>query len=365
MALGSDLWREQCPAWEEGGSFLLLNPRLPDQWRRRVMAAEFPDLEDQVWLATSGSGGVLKLVALSRDALEASARAVNKHLGVLSSDIWLNPLPLFHVGGLGIVVRAGLAGSRCEVLQGAWEAGGYVGAAERCGATLSSLVPTQVHDLVRGGWRAPGRLRAAVVGGGVLAENLQAEAAALGWPLLPSYGLTEFASQVATARPAVPSRWLPLLDHAEARIDGEGVLELRGPSLLTGRMIFNEDGGVQWEDPKVGGWLCTGDRAELLGRELRVLGRADDVVKIRGELVDVAALERALQGRVKAGAVMVRSVPDARTGRALEVVTESEEAREQARAAQDVFPPYARPRDFVSGVIRRNAMGKPVRRAEG
>ena len=110
MLRGLDLWRESCPSWEEEGSFLLLNPRLSETWRECVLVAEFPDLKDHVWLGTSGTSGNLKMVALARTALEANARAVNSHLGVTSRDVWLNPLPLFHVGGLGIVVRAALGG---------------------------------------------------------------------------------------------------------------------------------------------------------------------------------------------------------------------------------------------------------------
>jgi len=363
MALGSDLWREECPAWEEGGSFLLLNPRLPERWRHRVMAAEFPDLAEHVWLATSGTGGVLKLVALSRDALEASARAVNAHFEVSSSDVWVNPLPLFHVGGLGIMVRSVASGSAWRDVA-VWDGGSFVAEVAAAGATLTSLVPTQVYDLVRGQWRAPDGLRAAIVGGGALDERLHAQAVELGWPLCPSYGLTELSSQVATARPGVErSPWWPLLPHVEARVDRAGVLELRGPSLLTGWMIFDEDGAVRWEDPKVDGWLRTGDRGELRGRELRVLGRVDDLVKVRGELVDVAALERALQARVRSGALSVRASDDEREGVALVVVAENAAVADEARAAEDaVFPAYARPRDFVVGPIERTALGKVMRR---
>jgi O-succinylbenzoic acid--CoA ligase len=360
MALGSDLWREKCPAWEDGGSFLLLNPRLPEAWRHRVMVAEFPALADHVWLATSGTGGVLKLVALSRDALEASARAVNAHLGVSSSDVWVNPLPLFHVGGLGIMVRSALSGSTWRPAT-AWNGEVFVAELMASGATLTSLVPTQVYDLVRGRLRAPAGLRAAIVGGGALDERLHAQAVQLGWPLCPSYGLTEFGSQLATARAGAEQwPWLPLLAHAEARVDGAaGVLELRGPSLLTGWMIFDEGGAVRWEDPKVEGWLRTGDRGELRGRELRVLGRVDDLVKVRGELVDIAALERALEARVAGGGVAVRSVVDARNGVVLSVVAETAAAAEAVRRVQDeVFPPFARPQEILVGEIARTELGK-------
>jgi O-succinylbenzoic acid--CoA ligase len=362
MLRGLDLWRESCPSWEERGSFLLLNPRLTEAVRERWLAAEFPDLEEHVWLGTSGTSGNLKMVALARTALEASARAVNNHLGVTSGDVWFNPLPFFHVGGLGMRLRAELAGARHEAMRGGWRPEDYVRAAEQTGATLSALVPAQVHDLVAARCRAPLSLRAVVVGGGALADALRLRALALGWPLLPSYGLTEVGSQVATARRGqVEVEWLPVLEHLEVRTGRAGVLELRGPSLFTGWLISG-DGPVRWEDPKCGGWYATSDRVEVRGRELRVSGRLDDLVKIRGELVDVAALERSLQARVTSGLIMLRSVPDERNGVALHVVAENRAAAEEVRAARDdVFPAFARPGTITTDVIVRNALGKPVR----
>ncbi len=362
MALGEALWSGGIPSWDQRGSFLLLNPRLPAAVQERVRATMFPGLREHVWVATSGTGGVLKVVALSRPALEASARAVNRHLGVSSSDIWLNPLPLFHVGGLGIEVRAALSGARSIRFE-SWNAGEFVQRASHRGATLSSLVPTQVHDLVRARLTAPRSLRAVVVGGGKLDEVLCAEARALGWPLLPSYGLTEAASQVATAQPGEGrTEWLPLLEHIEAKADIDGALEIRGPSLLTGWMVFSGEGNAHWEDPKCDGWYRTGDRAELRGREVRVLGRVDDLVKIRGELVDVAALERSLRARVLSGDVMLSIAMDERNGAALHAVAEHDAAAAEVRqVAEEIFPPFARPVSISTGSVTRTALGKMVR----
>lgn len=363
MVRGADLWREMPPAWDARGSCLLLNPRMASGQREKILAAGFPDLAEHVWVASSGTSGRLKIVALSRAALESSAAAVNRHLGAGASDCWVNPLPLFHVGGVGIVVRAALAGARCEMLE-QWSPQEFVRRAAGCGATLSSLVPAQLHDVVAARLPSPPALRAVVVGGGFLEDSLHARAAELGWPVLRSYGMTEAASQVATARVGDDfSGWLPLLEHVEGRTDEEGVLELRGPSLLSGWLVFGEDGAARWEDPKSDGWFRTSDRVELRGRELRVLGRADDLVKIRGELVDIGALETALQARVTGGRIAVQCLPDERNGAALRVVAESAAALKQAGALRDeIFPPYARPQEFVEAPVEVTALGKTVRR---
>ncbi len=366
MARGADLLVTSPPRWEDGRTFLVLNPRLPAAMRARILSAEFPEAPGRVWLATSGTGGVTKMVALSRAALEASARAVNARLDAGPRDVWLNPLPLFHAGGLGIMVRAALSGARREDT-GAWSAETFLRRLGETGATLTSLVPAQVHDLARSGVRPPSGLRAAVVGGGALDEPLRAIMADRGWPLLPSYGLTEAASQVATALPGQTDfAWLPLLPHFEARTAPDGILELRGPALLDGWMVFPADRAPEWEDPKRDGWLRTGDRAELRGRELRVAGRADDLVKIRGELVDLAALERSLQACVRSGKVALHSRPDERNGATLHVVAENTAAVREADAAIDgIFPPYARPSEVVCGTIETTALGKTVRSRSG
>lgn len=360
MTQGRELLCTKVVAWEKTDG-LLLNPRMPPAWRTRILDAVFPHLPNHIWLTTSGTGGCVKIVALSRAAFEASASAVNAHLSATPNDVWINPLPLFHAGGLGIVVRAALVGARWTPFA-PWDARQFAQHASEQGATLTSLVPSQVHDLVRHNIPAPPTLRAAVVGGGALDQSLHTAATALGWHPLPSYGMTETASQIATATPGSTNPdQLPLLPHVKARTDENGILFLRSPSLLTGWMLFDEEGNVRWEDPKTDGWFRTGDRCELHEKSLRVLGRADDLIKIRGELVDTSALERTLQSRVAAGLVRIDAEPDERNGAVLRVTAENIRAKTEAETALDLFPPYARPSSFHVGPIPLSPLGKKIR----
>ncbi|MGZ8867916.1 MAG: AMP-binding protein, partial [Thermoanaerobaculia bacterium] len=213
--------------WSSAETHLLLNPRLPAGEREKLerLAEAVPGLRGHVWVATSGSSGALKLVALSKDAILSSAAAVNDHLDARPGDVWGRVLPSFHVGGLGIDARAALTGSRVEAF--GWDPRRFAAG----GFTLSSLVPAQVRDLVSAGLRAPRDLRAIVVGGGNLSDDLYSAGRELGWPLLPSYGLSEAASQVATA--TLQSKELRILRHIQVRID-DGRIALSGASLLTG-----------------------------------------------------------------------------------------------------------------------------------
>ena len=84
----------------------------------------------------------------------------------------------------------------------------------------SSLVPAQVLDLVRAGLRPPPVLRAIVVGGGAISAELYRDARALGWPVLPSYGMTECCSQIATATHDGRSCSCSIISRRAAKADG-------------------------------------------------------------------------------------------------------------------------------------------------
>jgi O-succinylbenzoic acid--CoA ligase len=312
--------------WIETTAPVLLNPRLPAAERERIERAlgGLNTAWPGIWVSTSGSTsapGVSKWVALTRNALLASAKAVNEHLGAGEHDRWIHALPEFHVGGVGILVRAEISGA--EVMDGysdsgGWDARYFQRVCEQERGTLSALVPTQVHDLVQAGLRAPSSLRAIIIGGGALSDPLYQNALTLGWPLLPSYGLSECASQVATAGP--DSSKLLLLSHIEAAIDGDSRLKIKSPALFEGYGLVTGE-SAQWLDPKVNGWFTTEDRVELrMNRSLKMLGRTADFVKIGGESVDLARLESLLAQITSHPEVSLVAVPDARLGHVVGLV---------------------------------------------
>ncbi len=304
-------------AWQEQSSHLLLNPRLPKSELEFLheLHAGMPIFSAHVWLATSGTTArgvrARKLVGLSKGALLCSAQAVNQILQSHRKDVWISVLPIFHVGGLGIWARAFLAENRVVsgLLREKWDAAYFVSAAAEAGATLSALVPTQVFDLVSAGLRCPDSLRAIIVGGGALAPHLYQSARRLGWPLLPSYGMTECASQVATVPLTtlapkgrdgldpnegtmdLSGLGLAVLPHLEVRQGADEFLQIRGASLLTGYAL-EKDGEKIFLDPKDHqGWFTTEDRGEMRGEYLHVRGRDQDFVKILGEIVNLIHLE--------------------------------------------------------------------------
>jgi O-succinylbenzoic acid--CoA ligase len=283
--------------WHSNKTEILLNPRLPEkQISLLTDTASKISLAGHVWIATSGSHSQ-KLVALSKSAFLNSAEAVNEHLEIPKSDVWLNPLPSFHVGGLSIYARAKLSGSRIFHLE-RWGAEQFVHICGQENVALSALVPTQVHDLIHLGLEAPRSLRAIVIGGARLSEDLYLRARQLGWPLLPSFGMTECCSQIATAelssllRDEYPP--LKILKHCFLKTDPENKLSVKSSALMTGYFSF-ENESANWNLIDQSQWLETEDFAEVAAGFIRPLGRGADFAKINGEAVSLIKLRDQLE----------------------------------------------------------------------
>lgn len=293
-----------------------------------VLGAGFwEDGDGHVVFRTSGSTGEGSDVVLSRRALLLSARAVNDWLGVGVDAVWGLALPMEHVGGFGVAARAFAAGCGFSRYEGKWDAARCAEWILRVGVTHLSLVPTQVHDLLAAGLKGAPSLRAVVVGGGRLGDEAGQSARDFGWPVLASYGMTETCSQVATQAPDLldlpyaeaPLEILPLWEAGETP---DGLLKLRGEALFSGVM---ESGVFRARE---GDWFVTKDRVSLSGNTLRPLGRADSLVKVMGELVDVEEVERKFMeiaaGRIGDGQCAVLALPDARREHRLVVAFEGE-----------------------------------------
>jgi o-succinylbenzoate---CoA ligase len=278
-----------------------------------------------VCFATSGSTGAPSWVVLSKSALVASAGAVNRHLHVTAASRWGLALPVHHVGGFGVLVRAQLAGGAVHTFPGKWNALGFTAEVARQGVTHASLVPTQVHDLVAAKLTAPPSLVAVVVGGARLDKSLERAARALGWPVLASYGMTETSSQVATQslesleKEEAPEA-MPVLDIWRVENGQADGLRVAGPALCLGWMRPGDHGTWSFV-PREGEWFSTQDRAEILpDGTLCILGRADELVKVLGELVSPQRIESqimALEPGVRPGSFAVIARPHDRAGHCL------------------------------------------------
>jgi len=215
--------------WADERPVVMAPPALEREGRElaeRLMDHEWA--RGAVVFASSGSSGAPKWIMHRREGLLCSAHEVNRHLNVTGGDHWFLALPPMHVGGFGVAARAFAADCGFTALSARWDAERFVAELAANGGTHTSLVPTQVFDLVQARLVCPDGLRAVVVGGGALELGVGRTARALGWPVLQSYGLTEAGSQVATAELAsleseFRSAPLPIMNHWQAR-SGAGLV---------------------------------------------------------------------------------------------------------------------------------------------
>ncbi|MGH8948042.1 MAG: AMP-binding protein, partial [Acidimicrobiia bacterium] len=151
---------------------------------------------------TSGSSGGRKGVRLTSDNWEAAAYASMEHLGHGPADTWLLALPLHHVAGLSILIRSAYSGGAVRLLPD-FDPVSYAAHLRR-GVTMASLVPTMMTRLLEVDPGPYDGLKAVLLGGGPIPDRLLDQGGAAGLPVLPTYGLTETAGQVATLRPGAP-----------------------------------------------------------------------------------------------------------------------------------------------------------------
>jgi acyl-CoA synthetase (AMP-forming)/AMP-acid ligase II len=150
---------------------------------------------------------------------------------------------------------------------------------------------------------------------------------------------------------------LPGLD---LRIAADGVIELRGPTVMRGYLDEPDATAAAIRD----GWLRTGDLGELDADGcLRVLSRRDDLIVSGGENVYPAEIEQALREHPDVADAVVIGVPDDRWGSVPLAVVELRRAGSPDLRAflEPRLARYKLPRIELIGRIPRLANGKPDR----
>ncbi|WP_459809506.1 o-succinylbenzoate--CoA ligase [Halopiger thermotolerans] len=261
--------------------------------------------DTQLLLFTSGTSGEPKIVRLTVGNLVASATASAFRLGVDRNDRWLCCLPMYHMGGLAPVVRSTLYGTTV-VIQRAFDADETARVTDEYDVTGVSLVPTMCKRLLDAGWEPPESLRFVLLGGAPASSELLERCLEADVPVHPTYGMTETASQVATATPADVREHegtvgQPLVNTDVTVIDEDGdpvpvgepgELVVAGPTVTPGYLDADRTAEAFGERG-----LHTGDIGyrDADGR-LWILNRRSDRIVTGGENVDPGEVVSVLRG---------------------------------------------------------------------
>lgn len=247
-----------------------------------------------VVMFTSGTTGRSKAVPLTWENLCGSAAVSNASLNRHGEGLWQIALPLYHVGGLQMVVRS-LLNANPFILYQRFDAERVLADAARRGATHISVVDKMLQDMLASSHASGvGRYECLLLGGGPLNAQTLGRALAMRARVYASYGMTETASQIANSL-VTPgfTGGMSLLEGYEARIvdagpDGFGRLAVRGPGLFGGylnaRAAYTADG-----------FFLTGDTAAIApDGKLYVKERTDDMFISGGENVYPAEIREKL-----------------------------------------------------------------------
>jgi len=303
-------------------------------------------------IATSGSSGEPKGVMLSDRNLAAAVLAARQRLQLDADDSWLCCLPLYHIGGLAVLLRCLEAGAQV-ILHTAFDTARVWEALQTGAVSHISLVPAMLARLLdHAAGRPPAaRLRVVLVGGGALDPGLAQRARGAGWPLCVTYGMSETASQVATdcgagagLEPGLVGRPLPGFE-LRLSASGNGRIQLRGPALMAGYVNPGRMPGDGLQD----GWFETSDlgRLDEQGR-LWVMGRADDQLLSGGRTIHPQEVEQRLLQCPGVQEVAVTGCPDPVWGqRLVALVVGTVKPNELDRWARAHLPGPLRPRTFL------------------
>lgn len=302
------------------------------------------DDSDTVLCHTSGSTGIPKPIALSKDDMRASAHVTNAFFGITTRSTISVPLPFDYIAARMMAVRAYEAGCRIVTPEPSntpdfFGEAGYL--------DLLAIVPSQVEALVAVP-DAGQRVRNVIVGGAPLSDARRQMLTHAGVHGYITYGMTETCSHIALADIADDSGTF----HAIARntrfaTNARGCLTADIPHLSIRRVVTNDIVSI------------------VSPTEFRWQGRADNIINSAGLKICPEELEHALASLLPDGLTFyIVGVPDTQWGSAVAIVFEgtADLIPTVRNAIARINDRRQRPRYiYAEARLRRTASGKIIR----
>jgi fatty-acyl-CoA synthase len=341
-----------------------------------------PDPDDIAQLVfTSGTTGAPKGAMLTHRGMTNAARLGGARFGLGPGDVYVNTIPLFHVGGQEVSFQI-VQATATNVLVTQFEPGLHLELLERERATHTIGVPTMwlaVIDHPDFARRDLSALRSLSTGGSAVpAELIRHIERTLGVRSTVVFGQTEAcgfisqtfldddpddkASTVGCLLPQLEGRVVDP-EHGKVVPVGEvGELQVRGFNVMAG---YFDDPDATAATIEPDGWLHTGDLATMDGRGyLRITGRLKDMIVTGGVNVFPAEIEAAIAAHPAVAQVAVLGLPHERWGEAVVAAVRvadgaGTDAAELEAFTRERIAPYKVPKRWVFvDELPVNASGK-------
>ena len=292
---------------------------------------------------TSGTTGFAKGALLHHLVAVNAARYSAERAGFVEGDAWVNPIPLFHVGGSVLTGVGALYAGGCHVVVPAFEPGLVLELIEAESASLLLAVPTMLTGLLDHPER-PHRdlssLRTVLSGSTVVpAEMVRRTKTLFGCDFSIMFGQTELHGVLTQTLPTdneedqATTLGIPL-PHVEVKIadlaSGEpvpvgesGEICARGYQSMLGYFDMPDVTAVALDTQ---GWLHTGDLGSMDSRGyLRITGRLKDIIIRGGENIHPREIEDLLAAHPGVAEVAVVGVPDEKWGEQIGAVVRAKD----------------------------------------
>ncbi len=247
--------------------------------------------QDATLIFTSGSSSKPKAVLHTYGNYYYSALGSNKNLPLHRTDRWLLSLPIYHVGGLGIIFRCLQAGAAIVIPPPDFKLSDII---EKNNITHFSLVVTQLRRLLKDmNNKDLLSLKAILLGGSMISSSLIKEALDLGLPIYKSYGMTEMASQVCTTEKlnSAVKHSGKILPYRAIKLSSNKEILVKGETLFKGYYLKGKVTNLIDAE----GWFLTGDIGEFDNdNNLIVTGRIDNQFISGGENISSEEIENVI-----------------------------------------------------------------------
>lgn len=332
--------------WLQGVPFIVIPPDSPpaelETYKSITNGIEFSlnetsqyrnDSDLATVMFTSGTSGSPKVVPLKRGNLIAAATASLKNFALAPGEFWIHTLPMHHIGGISIILRA--LHSRSAILLSKDTSTDIVRTLINVDHSVvgASLVPTQLRRLLADTTLKPhSGFKGILLGGGPInADDIQS-CIAKNLRVIPSFGMTETAAQCLAApydawqQTPPGSCGIPLNGiEAELRPDPDDATSFL--LWLRGDQVFDGYYGVSNREFDAEGWFCTGDyaRRDDHGFYYIVMRRTDRIVS-GGENINPSEIEQVIAAKnLISGDYAIIGIPDFEWGQTVALITTCEQ----------------------------------------
>lgn len=262
-----------------------------------AFAADWVSGAQTFQLRTSGSTGTPKIITVTREQMEASARATLTFLGLGKLDKALIGLDTGFIGGKMMIVRVLLSGMKAHLQTP--EADPLLAHPTDHDFTFTALVPFQLQHILqrKNGVAQLQRFKAILLGGASISPELENQCREHHLPIWQTYGMTETVSHIALRHLGKGEVFYKTLPEVRIGTDDRSCLWVSGP--MTNHELIQTNDLVKLMDTNRFSWL----------------GRADFIINSGGLKLNPEELERQIQslGLIQSPFLLV-GIPDEQLG---------------------------------------------------